>query len=84
MEKNKVYEGKYFCIYQTDVKNRKTPIYDIFSLDDINLGQIRWYAAWRKFCFYPNGDTIWDDKCLRELYEVICIYNDRWKGKTNV
>ena len=36
------------------------------------LGQIKWYGAWRKYCFFPQNGTIatytvfeWD--CLRDI-----------------
>jgi hypothetical protein len=33
----------------------------------IYLGTISWYAPWRKYCFYPKGDTVFDDSCLHDI-----------------
>lgn len=75
----KVYENKYFFIYSINKKNRKTPIYWIFNNDNFNLGEIKWYASWRKFCFYPSNDTVWDNKCLQEVLKFLDNINENWK-----
>ena len=35
--------------------------------DAERLGQVRWFAQWRRYCFYPNTGTIFDGECLAEL-----------------
>lgn len=35
------------------------------------LGQIKWYAAWRKYCFLPEEGTVFDAKCLLEIVSFI-------------
>lgn len=76
---DKVYEGTYLLIYKKNVEGRKTPILEIKNWDDIQLGEIKWYPAWRKFCFYTIKDTIWDSKCLVELVNFINKYNKEWR-----
>lgn len=49
----------------------------MLSKDEI--GQIKWYGAWRKFCFYPNGDTIWDNKCLEQIIAFLNQVNTKKK-----
>lgn len=48
----------------------KTFIWDVVS-GPLLLGQIKWYAPWRKYCFYPSSDTIWDASCLSEIVGFI-------------
>ena len=43
------------------------------------IGEIRWYASWRKFCFYPYDDTVWDTKCLNSVIEYIDNINEEYK-----
>jgi len=31
------------------------------------LGEVRWYAPWRRYAFYPVGGTLYDAACLAEL-----------------
>lgn len=49
------------------------------------LGQIRWYGAWRQYCFYPEGDTIWNEDCLRAVRNAMNQANeDHKKGLHHV
>lgn len=50
--------------------SRKTLIRDVFSGDTL-LGEIRWYGPWRRYCFYPHGQTIFDRNCLLEIVEML-------------
>jgi hypothetical protein len=47
------------------------------------IGEIKWYSAWRQYCFYPNHSTIWNIDCLNAVNLVITeLMNDRKpKGK---
>lgn len=47
---------------------KKTTPWVVFSKDyKGTLGNIRWNGAWRKYCFYPHGNTVYDHHCLREI-----------------
>jgi hypothetical protein len=37
------------------------------------LGSISWYASWRRYCFSPDGYTIWDRDCLTEIVAFIDV-----------
>jgi hypothetical protein len=45
------------------------------------LGEIRWFGAWRKYCFYPDGGTIFDNKCMLEIINFI---SDRMAERKNM
>jgi len=63
-------------------KKDKTNVYSIFSkIGDYSLGKIKWYPAWRKYCFFPNSMTIWDTKCLLEITKFIKELMDERKEK---
>ena len=80
--KSLIFMGDYFKLYEEYLDNRKTPIYHIESmLSKDEIGQIKWYGAWRKFCFYPNGDTIWDNKCLEQIIAFLNQVNTKKKNK---
>lgn len=50
----------------------KTKVYEITTKDSSSiLGYIKWHGAWRKYCFYPEGNTIFDSKCLEAI--SICL-----------
>ena len=77
--KNLIFKGDYFKLYEEYLDNRKTPIIHIENLQNIPLGQVKWYGVWRKFCFYPISNTIWDNKCLEQLLNFINDYNSSWR-----
>ena len=41
------------------------------SKGDLRLGEIEWYAAWRRYCFFPHGSTLFDSSCLKEIVDFI-------------
>lgn len=50
----------------------KTDTWEVWSLDEANhLGQVRWYSPWRKYCFFPGHDTVWEQDCLRFVAEFV-------------
>jgi len=50
----------------------KTDIWEVWSLDEAShIGQVRWYSPWRKYCFFPSSQTVWEQDCLRHIAEFI-------------
>ena len=78
---NTIYKGEYFFITKINEANRKTPIYYIFEYNTNCIGEIKWYSPWRKFCFYPDKNTIWDSKCLVQIVEQLDNINLKYKEK---
>src|SRR5208282_248516 len=35
------------------------------------LGVILWFARWRKYCFYPDPNTLYEETCMREISQFI-------------
>jgi hypothetical protein len=53
-------------------KKRKTHVYGIYKTTGIRLGEIRWYGAWRQFCFFPaTTSTVWSLGCLVDVQSVL-------------
>lgn len=48
-------------IFEVTTKNTPTVI----------LGIVKWFAPWRQYSFYPNGDTVFEKDCLRDI-AVFC------------
>lgn len=60
--------------------DRKTDIWDVFSkTGHYPLGGIKWYPAWRKYCFYPESQTVFDSYCLDEIASFLAIQNKIYK-----
>ena len=37
----------------------------------IKLGTVKWYAPWRRYCFFPNAQCVFEQDCLRELAKFV-------------
>lgn len=33
----------------------------------VKLGEIKWYAVWRRYIYQPAGPTVYDAACLDEI-----------------
>jgi hypothetical protein len=49
----------------------RTFIWNVVNKDGYQLGSIRWHVPWRRYCFYPDAQSIWDRNCLMEIVEFI-------------
>ena len=51
-------------------KSYVTKVWSVESKSsEFKLGQIKWFAAWRRYCFYPRPGTVWSPDCLRDVLE---------------
>jgi len=58
-----------------------TQIYTVYNSKDI-LGDVRWYAPWRRYCFIPKSlPTVFDAGCLHEIREHLIRLTDEHKNK---
>ena len=49
-------------------KKRKTEVYSIQKKGVLfSLGIIKWFGAWRKYCFFPEEELVFDVDCLQEI-----------------
>jgi hypothetical protein len=48
--------------------NRKTDVWFVHPLDGgFDLGQVKWFTGWRRYCFFPHLDTVFEQDCLRDI-----------------
>lgn len=52
--------------FVADSPTGKTYVWEVTN-DGIVLGQIRWFGRWRKYAFFPQRDTVFEEVCLRDL-----------------
>ena len=77
----------YFYIVKLNrPENRKTDIYCIATIGtNYIIGEIRWWGAWRKYCFFPNEDTVYDNKCMLQIMNFMNEVNlARYKDKEEI
>jgi hypothetical protein len=50
----------------------RTAIFDVQSKTGVHLGDIKWFAPWRRYTFTPiDGNTVFDSACLKEITQFI-------------
>ena len=50
----------------------KTQIWNVVLKDQSVIGgQVRWFGAWRKYAFFPNPSTLYEQDCLRDIARFI-------------
>ena len=50
------------------VEGHKTSVYSCRNKrSGEELGQIRWYGAWRQYCYFPTVQAVYSGGCLRDI-----------------
>jgi hypothetical protein len=63
---------KDYIYFEDEPTDKKTRIVSVRSLRTREeLGVIRWYGAWRQYCFYPNVRTIFNPTCMVRIVDEI-------------
>jgi hypothetical protein len=73
MELNEVVssEGTYVKFVEGTPKP-KTKTWNVIAKEgEVELGWVGWFSKWRKYCFFPAGETIYEEKCLRDIAQFI-------------
>lgn len=48
-------------------ENKKTDTFDVNNKQGSTLGEIKYYANWRKYCYFPTVQAVYDQKCLGQI-----------------
>ena len=52
-------------------KKPKTSGYEVQARSGGRLATIKWSGPWRRYCFLPDGETMWSTGCLQEVQDFI-------------
>lgn len=53
---------------ETPSASGKTSVWRVAArMDGAVLGEIKWFGRWRRYSFYPTGDAIFEQGCLRQI-----------------
>ena len=73
-------EGEFIDFYLVELKP-KTKVFDVnVKGQDITLGQIKWYAQWRQYSFFPIGDTVFEKTCMQEITDFLIDINKKHRS----
>ena len=46
----------------------KTHVWNVLAKDEyVRLGEIRWFARWRAYAFFPAPNLVFEKTCLRDI-----------------
>ena len=49
--------------------NKTSDFYVRNSKDRGVIGTVKWFGRWRKYSFFPEPGTVYEETCLREIAE---------------
>ncbi|MDX9802799.1 MAG: hypothetical protein RBS96_02050 [Dehalococcoidales bacterium] len=67
---NNQVQGTHIQFGEHPQPKRKTMVWAVTSVyDQTLLGFISWFPRFRKFSFFPQKDTVYEEMCLRDIAE---------------
>lgn len=50
----------------------KTAVFDCLNnRSSDKLGEVKWYPAWRQYCYFPAVQAVYSAGCLRDIQEFL-------------
>lgn len=79
-----IYEYVFFALIKEKPKTSVWGCYNKRSGDI--LGEVKWYAPWRQYCFFPTAryTTIFNAGCMKDIVEFIEIQMAKRKAKKDM
>ena len=65
---------KYLCFEELEAKTKTKQFAVKNKSSDFVLGLVKWYAQWRKYCFFTNDECsglVFDAGCLADITDFI-------------
>jgi len=65
-------EPKYISFVEQTNPGKLTKIFYVMTKDGSTLlGMVKWETGWRKYVWYPQGDTLFDAGCLDDIRKFL-------------
>jgi len=74
MTKKAMIQGRKYLNFVLELNrdNKKTNIWHVFNRErGFLLGHIKWYGAWRQYCFFPLEMVVFSSGCLNDISSFI-------------
>ena len=81
------WEGAYILFEFFGVSDSgKTELWTVFPKDDSTnyLGTVQWFAHWRKYAFYPNPETVYEEVCMNDISTFIKMLTRKHKAQHQI
>jgi hypothetical protein len=64
------------------LKPRKTDVWACVNIRSRGeLGKVKWYPAWRQYCFFPAHETVFNSSCHNDISAFLDQLNSGHKAK---
>lgn len=58
----------------------KTKVYHVWNAQQRSIiGWIKWNPHWRHYCFFPDDETVFSDRCLIKIGRFVEDLNNKHK-----
>ncbi|MCB7129197.1 MAG: hypothetical protein J3T61_06650 [Candidatus Brocadiales bacterium] len=64
-------ECKYIEFVPLRNPGKKTRLWNVMSYEDELLGFIQYNTGWRRYVFFPNSPTYYEQDCLRKIADFV-------------
>ncbi|MBE3101905.1 MAG: hypothetical protein IMZ47_06505 [Firmicutes bacterium] len=74
LEKLKIVETQMeykFFSFRLIAEKSKTKVWGCFSKHGDKLGEVQWFASWRRYCYFPEKATIYSVGCLTDIADFV-------------
>lgn len=59
-------------VHQRFSESGKTIVFEVYNQDESHfLGLIKFKATWRRYCFYPEPNRLFDVSCMKAIIDFI-------------
>lgn len=76
--------------FQEKAPNKKTRRWWVVNYrTQVIVGEVKWHGAWRKYCFFPEPNTLYDWDCLEMIGKFMenstenQLLAAKWRKKIN-
>ena len=60
------------CVFEEQSSGaRVTKVWKASSASGTFLGWVKWWAHWRRYCFFPGPDLLFDANCLWDIADFV-------------
>lgn len=64
--------SKWITFKEIENAKGKTKVWRVASKEsDAFLGTVKWHGPWRKYCFFPNEETLFEEDCLDDISKFL-------------
>jgi len=77
-----IIDKEYIRFLEYEIPKRKTKYWAVENKNHrTRLGEIEWYSAWRRYCFFTVDGIVFDEICLMDILKFLHEQNRLHRAK---